>query len=144
MHLLHTGKNKWPTSTAWFYGIYGKPCCLWILQLRVLWIVPTNHTLLNPTRQGLIVISLEDKKEHALKTKELRWRHNCTMASQITSLLNRLFRRRSEKHQNSASLAFVRGIHRWPVNSPPVIMGKAVYTIRYPVLLLWIVRAAYG
>ena len=22
------------------------------------------------------------------------------------------------KHQNSASLAFVRGIHRWPVNSP--------------------------
>ena len=24
------------------------------------------------------------------------------------------------KHQNSSSLAFVRGIHRWPVNSPPV------------------------
>ena len=23
------------------------------------------------------------------------------------------------KHQSSASLAFVRGIHRWPVNSPP-------------------------
>ena len=32
--------------------------------------------------------------------------------------LNRLFRRRSKKHQSSASLAFVRGIHRWPVNSP--------------------------
>ena len=26
-------------------------------------------------------------------------------------------RRRSKKHQSSASLAFVRGIHRWPVNS---------------------------
>ena len=25
------------------------------------------------------------------------------------------------KHQSSASLAFVRGIHRWPVNSPPVM-----------------------
>ena len=24
------------------------------------------------------------------------------------------------KHQSSASLAFVRGIHRWPVNSPPI------------------------
>ena len=36
--------------------------------------------------------------------------HNC--------LLKRLFRRRYIKHQNSASLAFVRGIHRWPVNSP--------------------------
>ena len=32
-------------------------------------------------------------------------------------LLNRLFRRRSKKTSNSASLAFVRGIHRWPVNS---------------------------
>ena len=32
-------------------------------------------------------------------------------------LLNRLFRRRSNKHQSSASLAFVRGIHRWPMNS---------------------------
>ena len=33
-------------------------------------------------------------------------------------LLNRLFRRRSTKTLSSASLAFVRGIHRWPVNSP--------------------------
>ena len=33
-------------------------------------------------------------------------------------LLNCLFRRRSKKHQSSASLAYVRGIHRSPVNSP--------------------------
>ena len=33
-------------------------------------------------------------------------------------LLNRLFRRDQRKHQSSASLAFMRGIHRWPVNSP--------------------------
>ena len=33
-------------------------------------------------------------------------------------LLNRLFGRRSKKHHSSASLAFVRGIHRSPVNSP--------------------------
>ena len=44
------------------------------------------------------------------------------MVSQVTSLM--LFystvysRRRSKKHKSSASLAFVRGIHRWPVNSP--------------------------
>ena len=45
-----------------------------------------------------------------------------SMASQITSLTNclliRLFGRRSiKKHQNSASLAFVRGNHQGPVNS---------------------------
>ena len=33
-------------------------------------------------------------------------------------LLNRLFRRRSKNIPNSASLSFVLGIHRWPVNSP--------------------------
>ena len=43
-----------------------------------------------------------------------------TMASQITSLT--IFYSTAyasqRKHQNSASLAFMCGIHRWPVNSP--------------------------
>ena len=44
------------------------------------------------------------------------------MASQITGvfdcLLNHWFGADQRKHQSSASLAFVMGIHRWPVNSP--------------------------
>ena len=44
------------------------------------------------------------------------------MVSQITSLaivyLTVYSRADQRKHQSSASLAFVRGIHRWPVNSP--------------------------
>ena len=44
------------------------------------------------------------------------------MASQITSLtivyLCVYSSADQRKHQSSASLAFVRGIHRWPVNSP--------------------------
>ena len=36
----------------------------------------------------------------------------------LDCLLNSLFMRRSKKHQNSATLAFVQGIHRWMVNSP--------------------------
>ena len=44
------------------------------------------------------------------------------MASQYTSLTvvysTVYSRRRSKKHQSFASLAFVRGIHRWSVNSP--------------------------
>ena len=34
----------------------------------------------------------------------------------LDCLLNRLFRRRSKKISSSASLDFVREIHRWPVN----------------------------
>ena len=45
-----------------------------------------------------------------------------TMASQITSLtvVHSIVYSDADKrkHQNSALLAFVRGIHRWPVNSP--------------------------
>ena len=44
------------------------------------------------------------------------------MASQITSLTIVYSTVHSgaypRKHQTSASLAFVRGIHRWPLNSP--------------------------
>ena len=52
----------------------------------------------------------------------LEWRHNGTMASQITSLRIVYSTAYSgadqRKHQSSASLAFVWGIHRSPVNSP--------------------------
>ena len=45
-----------------------------------------------------------------------------TMASQITSrtiVYSTVYSGAGQrKHQSSASLAFVRGIHRWPVNSP--------------------------
>ena len=52
----------------------------------------------------------------------LQWRHNgCDGVSNrqpYDCLLNCLFRHRSNKTSSSVSLAFVRGIHRWPVNSP--------------------------
>ena len=67
-----------------------------------------------------------EKKKHVMKRKShhlraLRWRHNgCDGVSNHQPhdcLLNSLFGCRSEKHQSSASLAFVLGIHREPVNS---------------------------
>ena len=52
----------------------------------------------------------------------LQWRHNGAMVSQITSLMivySTVYSGADQrKHQSSASLAFVRGIHRRPVNSP--------------------------
>ena len=52
----------------------------------------------------------------------LQWRHNgrdsVSNHQHHDCFLNRLFRHRSKKNQSSASLAFVRGIHRRPVNSP--------------------------
>ena len=46
----------------------------------------------------------------------------CAMAHQITGLTivySTVYSGTDQrKHQSSASLAFVRGIHRWPVNSP--------------------------
>ena len=72
------------------------------------------------------------------------------MASQITSIAIKTVYSGADlrKHQSSSSLAFVRGIHRWPVNSPhkgpvtrkmfpfdDVIMGALKNT---PKTLAWI------
>ena len=54
----------------------------------------------------------------------LRWRHNerddVSTHQPYDCLLNRLFRHDQRKHQSFASLVFVKGIHRWPVNSPHI------------------------
>ena len=76
------------------------------------------------------------------------------MASQITSLTivysTNYSGQDQRKHQSSTSLAFVRWIHRWPVNSPhkgpvtrkifpfdDVIMGTVCPRIIYTVYTLW-------
>ena len=52
----------------------------------------------------------------------LQWRHNEHNASQISSftiVYSNVYSGADQgKHQSSASPTFVRGIHRWPVNSP--------------------------
>ena len=63
----------------------------------------------------------------------LQWRHNeCDCVSNHRRrycLPNRLFRRRAQKYQNAASLAFVRGIHQWLVNYPhkEPVNGKCLH-----------------
>ena len=52
------------------------------------------------------------------KLVTLQWRHNERDSVSNHQPHDCLLRRRSKKHQSSASMAFVRGIHRGPVNSP--------------------------
>ena len=60
----------------------------------------------------------------AVSTCKFIWHYDdvIMMAAQITSLtivLSTIYSGTDErKHQSSSSLTFVRGIHRWPVNSP--------------------------
>ena len=76
---------------------------------------------------------MEVFKQHILQESKITtWEHwkllryndviMRAMASQITSLTivySTVYSGADQrKHQSSASLAFVRGIHRWPVNSP--------------------------
>ena len=59
---------------------------------------------------------------HWKKWSSLQWSHNhhdgVSNHQPNDCLFNRLFRHRSKKHQFSASLAFVWGIHQWPLNCP--------------------------
>ena len=71
---------------------------------------------------GLFVSMMLQRPMRCHRCCPLRWRHNGAVASQITSLktvystiYSGAYKR---KYQCSESLTFVRGIHRWPVNSP--------------------------
>ena len=75
------------------------------------------HTAWQLQRQSILC----KLKTHSLLTSLQRRHNGCNSISNHQPhdyLLNRLFRRRSRKHQSSASLAFVWGIHRKLVNSP--------------------------
>ena len=54
--------------------------------------------------------------------RSLQWCHNggdgVSNHQRLDYLLKSLFRCRSKKHESSETLALVRGIHRWPLNSP--------------------------
>ena len=82
------------------------------LMLLVIWLF-VCHTCFHEALDGWYRLPASYK---------LLWRHNgrdgFSNHLRLECLPNRLFRRRSRETPSSASLAFVRGIHRWPVNSP--------------------------
>ena len=113
-------------------------CENWFSILRnVFWSAKTNSKclIIKETLQGIIskfvvstmpFVSITNKLgpgawARIVLTVSLQWCHNehdgVSNHQPHGCLLNRLFRRSSKKHQSPASLAFVRGIHRWLVNS---------------------------
>ena len=84
--------------------------------------VEKNCQYLYSSETWLVVISCVVANGLSQYQSALQWRHNgrdsVSNHRPHDCLFKRLFRRWSEKTLNSASLYFVRGIHRWPVNSP--------------------------
>ena len=87
---------------------------------------PQNSLLLEHSSVYLKTTHSRCNKKFCFPQKQfitctLQWRHNerdgVSNHQPHDCLLNCSFRRRSKKHQSSTSLAFVRGIHQWPVNS---------------------------
>ena len=87
------------------------------LPLAYIWMIVYSHKRYHipcphgwATSEVFITIVLET----------LQWRHNdpnsVSNHLQLDCLFSRLFRLTSKKHQSSISLAFVREIHRWPVD----------------------------
>ena len=104
------------------------PCQLW-KKLKYTWPsvctmsetnnrVPRSHYFSSLSFGFLI----KDSCIHITKNIPLHWRHNdhdgVSNHQPHNCLLNRYSGTDQRKHQSSASLAFVRGIHRRPVNSP--------------------------
>ena len=123
LSLRHVSVGKYKAmepldSTIIFSNTHkGLACKSWVWS--VLWWVPS---LIEVTE--LVIVTLCN--EPCYKDVPLVCLYNkvimSTMASQITSLAivySTVYSGADQrKHQSFASLAFVRGIHRWPVNSP--------------------------
>ena len=105
-------------STSWC--VHSSFCCCWCccFVLSLLWVGVGVGAAEGVTSSPFVHFSVNEFS--ALNS--LHWRHNgrdgVSNHQPDDCLLNRLFMRRSKKHQSSASPAFVRGIHRWSVNSP--------------------------
>ena len=80
----------------------------------------------NPVLRGMDCVKIVWRVKFIMLTARLPLHHGyvimSAMASQITSLTivySTVYSGADQrKHQSCASLAFVRGIHQWPVNSP--------------------------
>ena len=92
------------------------------LTLRLRWTGVISPSTLYPIQCWLMTHGAESNR-NSLKIK-LQWRYNEPDGISDLRSASRLFTQRvysgadQRKHQSSASLAFVLGIHRWPVKSP--------------------------
>ena len=112
--------NQLNNNGEWWYIMHW--FLFQIISISVKWIprYRAKHALQTITVYGVFQISIK------LKYTWLTLRHHyndvimSAIASRITSLtiVYSSVYADQRKHQSSASLAFVRGIHRWPVNSP--------------------------
>ena len=103
--------------------------CIYIIEIftKPLKTHHKNLRRITPTWILLNVLRILRYKIRSLQVGEIDGRHYNdvimgAIASQITSLTivySAVYSGADQrKHKSSASLAFVRGIHRWPVNSP--------------------------
>ena len=94
-------------------------------------VLPTGHTNARWFYIYYVYVNVALHKHHNIGVQlivHMRFSRNdvimSSMASQITSLTvvySTVYSGGDQrKHQSSASLAFVRGIHRWPMNSPHI------------------------
>ena len=99
-----------------------KPNMYPFLQMKIIMLKDARIKLTNQVLTGIKVseFCLVYPCVEPCSINSLQWRHNeRDGVSNHNCLLNLLlFRRRSKKTTSSASLAFVRGSHRWSVNSP--------------------------
>ena len=119
----HTSMN-WPISyLSYFHAFIYIYMYQSYIMIHNLFVITGHHTSVCQLLQwGLAAHGNVCERSYPEFSYSLLWRHNGAMASQITSLVivysTVNWGADQRKHQRSASLAFVRGIHRPPVNSP--------------------------
>ena len=122
--LLPNGTKPLPEPTMGFWSTHIRHTLQEVLEISMCWMsLKIALEKLIPHLPAAIELALAS---YRMSTVVILKHYSdvimSTMASQITSLTivySTVYSGADQrKHQSSASVAFVRGIHRWPVNSP--------------------------
>ena len=115
---IHDPCVKERFGIMWCRRHWNKFCCIWVPYQT-----ETNGKFLLDTWAHILFRRTGQRRFDRTMSlpSPLQWRHNgrdgVSNHQPHDCLLNRLFTNQ-RKHQSSASLAFVRWIHQWRVNSP--------------------------
>ena len=121
-----------------------------MLKTRIFYEMNTIQKLM---KNYLLIIETEQsevKPDQSNNAVELQWRHNdrhgVSNNQPHDCLLNGLFRRKSKKTSELRITGFVKGIHRWPVNSPqPEPVTRKMFSFDDVIMISadkkWLVRS---
>ena len=114
--------NTWYASNSCLYKTFLYPSGIWYFLRYIITLIIKFSFIIWPYKANNVLAGIFRFQHLRGSSKSLQWRHNELISvsnhPRLDCLFKRVFGRRSRKTSKLCVTGYVRGIHRWPVNSP--------------------------